>query len=217
MKNKSYRRLISIFLLSLLTSLFAADGLADHHHEWISLFNGRDLEGWKISDHKESVKVDDGMLVVDGPKAHAFFVGGNGKAEFKDFHFQAQVKTMPNANSGIYFHTEFQATDWPKKGYECQVNNTHKDVRKTGGLYAIKDNLEAPVKDGEWFNYDIIVKGKQIVIKINGKTIVDYTEPNNPERNREFQNRVLSSGTFAIQAHDPKSVVYYRNIRVKRL
>ena len=190
---------------------------ADHHNqEWISMFNGRNLDGWKVSENKDSVKVEDGMMVIDGPRAHAFFVGSDGKADFKDFHLQAQVKTMKGSNSGIYFHTKFQADGWPSKGYECQVNNTHGDPKKTGGLYGIKDNFEAPAKDGDWFNYDIIVKGKHIVIKINDKTIVDYTEPEDVKRDGQFKDRLVSSGTFAIQAHDPKSVVHFRNIRVKK-
>lgn len=211
-------------LLSLCTIAICCSALlppsvsADHHDNvWISMFNGRDLDGWKVSENKDSVKVEDGMLVIDGPRAHAFYVGSDEKAEFKDFHFQAQVKTMKGSNSGIYFHTKYQEEGWPAYGYECQVNNTHGDPKKTGGLYGIKDNFEAPAEDGEWFNYDIIVKGKHIVIKINGETIVDYTEPENVEREKQFEHRLLSSGTFAIQAHDPKSVVHFRNIRVKKL
>ena len=198
--------------------VLSAAASADHHNnEWISMFNGRNLEGWKVNENKDSIGVDDGMMVIDGPIAHAFFIGSDGKADFKDFHFQAQVKTMKGANSGIYFHTKFQDSGWPSKGYECQVNNTHTDVKKTGGLYGIKDNFEAPAKDGEWFDYDIIVKGKHIVIKINDKTIVDYTEPDKAKREGQFKDRLISSGTFAIQAHDPKSVVHYRNMRVKKL
>ena len=198
--------------------VLSAAASADHHNtEWISMFNGRNLDGWKVNENKDSIGVEDGMMVIDGPIAHAFFVGSDGKADFKDFHFQAQVKTMKGANSGIYFHTKFQDSGWPSKGYECQVNNTHTDVKKTGGLYGIKDNFEAPAKDGEWFDYDIIVKGKHIVIKINDKTIVDYTEPDKAKREGQFKDRLISSGTFAIQAHDPKSVVHYRNMRVKKL
>ncbi|MCA9213683.1 MAG: DUF1080 domain-containing protein [Planctomycetales bacterium] len=211
MKMTAIRTLCLLFLV-------AGSALADDsNNEWISMFNGRDLDGWKVNENKDSVKVDDGMLIIDGPRAHAFFAGSTGNADFKDFHFQAQVKTTQGSNSGIYFHTEYQDSGWPSKGYECQVNNTHGDPKKTGGLYGIQDNFEAPAKDGEWFNYDIIVKGKHIVVQINGKTISDYTEPEDAERNGEFKNRLVSSGTFAIQAHDPKSVVYFRNIRVKKL
>jgi type 1 glutamine amidotransferase len=124
--------------------------------------------------------------------------------------------TKPHANSGIYFHTEYQEDDWPKKGFEVQVNNTHSDWRKSGGLYAIQDVRESQ-KDNEWFTEHIIVRGKHIVIKVNGKTTVDWTEPEGWTPPSNMSGRKLSSGTFALQGHDPKSVIFYRSVKVKPL
>ena len=75
---------------------------------------------------------------------------------------------------------------------------------------------KAPAKDNEWFTQTIIVKGKQIIIKVNGKTLVDYTEPDDKKPGNGFA-RVLDKGTFALQAHDPKSKVHFKNLRVRRL
>jgi hypothetical protein len=133
-------------------------------------------------------------------------------AEFTNFHFKADVMTTPGSNSGLYFHTKFQPDGWPSVGYEAQVNNTHKDPVKTASLYNTVKNLEAPAKDNEWFTEEIIVEGKHIITKVNGKTIVDYTEPDNKPGTVK-----LSKGTFAIQAHDPASSVKYKNIQVKPL
>lgn len=179
--------------------------------DWVSMFNGKDLSGWRVNENKGSVYVEDGALVTHGPRAHAFFVGDDGKADFKDFHFKAKVMTKPKANSGIYFHTRYLESGWPNMGYEAQVNNTQGDPKKTGGLYNVKDNFKAPVKDNEWFDYEIIVKGKHIVVKINGKTISDYTEPADLDR----PERQLSNGTFALQAHDPGSKVMYKDLNYK--
>ena len=183
------------------------------HDEWTSLFDGKSLEGWKVSENPKSVFVENNELVVFGPRAHAFFVGKDGKADFKDFHLKLKVKTTQGSNSGIYFHTVYQEQGWPNKGYEAQVNNTQKDKRKTGSLYRIKDNLKAPVNDDEWFDYEVIVKGKRIVLKINGKKLVDYTEPDDLDR----PERCLDHGTIALQAHDPKSKVFYKDIMIKPL
>lgn len=180
---------------------------------WISLFNGRDLSGWKVNEHPESIRVEDGKLVTHGERSHAFYVGADGQADFKNFHFKAEVMTTKGSNSGIYFHTRFLDSGWPDRGYEAQVNNTQGDPKKTGGLYNVKDNFKAPVKDDEWFTYEITVEGKHIVVKINGETISDYTEPADLNR----PDRQLSHGTFALQAHDPGSKVYYRNLQAKRL
>jgi hypothetical protein len=184
---------------------------------WIPLFDGKSLEGWKASENPATFKVEKGMIVVDGPRAHLFYVGPVKNHNFKNFEFKADVMTAPKANSGIYFHTEYQDTGWPSKGYEAQVNNTHSDWRKTGSLYAIQDVKEVPARDNEWFTEHIIVNGNKVTIKVNGKTLVEYTEPDNVERSAEMAGRKLSSGTFALQGHDPESKIFYKNIAVKPL
>jgi hypothetical protein len=183
-----------------------------------TLFDGKDLEGWKASENPETFKVENGALVVFGPRAHLYYVGPVKNHEFKNFHLKAEVQTFPKANSGIYFHTEFQEGGWPRKGYECQVNQTHGDTRKTGGLYGVKDVLnDAPAKDKEWFKYEIVVKDKTITLKVNGKTTTEWTEPENWQPPADMPGRKISSGTFAIQGHDPESRILYRSIKVKPL
>lgn len=184
---------------------------------WISLFDGKSLAGWKANENPDTFKVENGELVVKGPRAHLFYVGEVGGGKFKNFELKLDISTRPQANSGVYFHTEFQKDGWPAKGYEVQVNNTHGDPKKTAGLYGIKDNLEAPAKDGEWFTMHIKVVGKQITTSVNGKVVVDYTEEQKPERKGQFVQRLVSSGTFALQGHDPGSEVHYKNIFVKPL
>ena len=76
---------------------------------------------------------------------------------------------------------------------------------------------ETYAKDNEWYTEYIKVEGKNILIKINGKTVVDYTEPFNIKRPEGMKERVLSKGTFALQGHDPKSKVYFKNIKVRVL
>jgi hypothetical protein len=214
--------LVAACMLALWAPLAAAQTAAEKptadDEGFISLFDGKSLEGWKINENPESAKVEDGVLVIGGgPTAHLFYVGPVNDHEFKNFELKIDVNTQPKANSGIYFHTKFQESGWPAAGYEVQVNNSQEDWRRTGSLYAIKDVRETPAKDNEWFEYHIIVKGKQITLKVNGETVNEYTEPETPEPPRGMEGRVISSGTFALQAHDPGSVVRYRNIRVKPL
>lgn len=183
-----------------------------------TLFNGKDLTDWKPSENPDTFKVEDGKLVVNGPRAHLYYVGPVKNHDFKNFHLKAEVMTFPKANSGIYFHTEFQEGGWPAKGFECQVNQTHGDIKKTGGLYDVKDVLnESPVKDNEWYTYEIIVKGKSVTLKINGKTTTEWTQPDEWKGPEGMPGRVLSSGTIAIQGHDPGSKILYRNIKIKPL
>jgi len=177
------------------------------------LFNGKNLEGWKASENKECFKVEDKCIVVNGKRSHLFYTGPVNKATFKNFELVAEVKTFPKANSGIFLHTAYQEKGWPGKGYECQVNATHSDRKKTGGLYGVRDVMDtAPHKDNEWFTYHIIVKGKQVAIKINDKVTCEYTEPAGASGGRK-----LSTGTIALQGHDPGSKVLYKSVKIKPL
>jgi hypothetical protein len=208
-----YRSLILCFLfLNCLSSKKAAS-----QNGWISLFDGKTLNNWKASENPSTFKVDSGMIIVNGPRAHLFYTGDAMKHDFKNFEFKAVVMTTPGSNSGIFIHTAYQETGWPSKGYEVQVNNSHTDWRRTGSLYAVEDVKEVYVKDYEWYTETIIVKDKKVTIKINDKTVVEYTEPDGVENMDGRKEKRLSSGTFALQGHDPKSKVYYKEVMVKPL
>jgi hypothetical protein len=184
-----------------------------------SLWNGKDKSEWKIGVNPDLWKVENGELITFGKSpSHLFYNGPVNNADFKNFHFSAQVMTTAKANSGIYFHTKFQEKGFPNNGFECQVNQTHSDTRKTGGLYGVKDVMkESPVKDNEWFTYEIIVTGKHVVIKINGKETCDWTEAENAKPAGGFSGRLIGHGTFALQGHGPDGEAHYKDIKVKPL
>jgi hypothetical protein len=182
---------------------------------FVSLFDGKTLTGWKINENEKSWSIRDGAIVANGDRSHLFYVGD--EKPFKNFELRVDVMTEKDSNGGIYFHTKFQEMGWPKYGFEAQVNNAAgKDPRKTGSLYAVKDVLTVPAKDGEWYTETVIVQGKRIIIKVNDKVVTDYTEPEGQKAGEDF-TRVVDQGTFALQAHDPGSTVHFKNIRVKRL
>lgn len=184
---------------------------------WIPLWDGETLDGWKASENPESFSIEDGVIKVDGPRAHLFYVGPVADHDFKNFEFKAQVKTGPKANSGIFFHTEFQEEGWPAKGYEIQVNQSHGDWRKTGSVYSFDDVKEVYVDDNEWYTQHFIVEGDKVTVKINGKTVVEYDESEDKDRSADAGEKKIGRGTFALQAHDPESVVYFKDIMVKPL
>ncbi len=181
---------------------------------WIRLFNGKNLDGWRASENPDTFAVRDGAIVVNGPRAHLFYVGDVEQHDFRNFEFKADVRTTAGSNSGLYFHTRFQQRGFPRRGYEVQVNHSHGDRIKSASLYNIQNITKSPVKDDAWFTQEIVVRGKRIITKVNGKTLVDYTEPDDVPSSR---GRRISSGTFAIQGHDPGSKVYVRNIMVRPL
>lgn len=198
--------------------LLSNSAVADQPSEdgFVSLFDGKTLEGWKkAEENPDSWKVVDGMLVCEGPRCHLFYDGE--LAPLKNFHFIAEVMTTPGSNAGIYFHTKYQAENWPKYGFECQVNVSHKDPKKSSSLYGVVNVADPGLEDNKWYTQEIIVKDRNVVLKVNGKTMVDYTEPEGQDAFSGAFERRLGEGTFALQAHDPKSKVYFRNLRVKPL
>jgi 3-keto-disaccharide hydrolase len=211
-------------LLAFACALFVAPQLFSQ--DWIPLQDGKSLAGWKAPERPESWKVEDGVFVTRGDRSHLYYVGKVGKHDFRNFEFSAEVLTEPGSNSGIYIHTKYQPEGWPAAGYEIQVINSNPPAEKmngyiehkmTGSIYAVRNTWVAPVKDNEWFSYRIRVVGKTIQTFINDKLICEYAEPQNPWRADDKKGRVLGSGTFGLQAHDPGSVVKYRNMKVKIL
>lgn len=200
-----------LFFLTLLP-LFAAD------EGFTSLFNGRDLTGWKVNENVDTFSVKDGAIVAHGPRSHCFYVGDFHNHTFKDFELKVDVMTLPGANGGIYIQTAFQDRGWPGKGFEVQVNNTFGgDPRRTASLYEVQDNAGEVAKDNQWFTEDIIAKGDTVTVKVDGKQVVNWTQPANWPGTKDFPDRRIGAGTVALQGHDRGSTVYYKNIRIKML
>jgi len=207
-------RLTLILMLAAAPAAFAQDG-------WISLFNGKDFTGWKIGGDQTTFQIKDGAMVAKGPVAHAFYDGPVKNHDFKNFELMVDVMAAPNSNGGIYVHTGFQERGFPRKGFEVQVNNTHRDPIKSGSLYHVKDigadDIKDIAKDNEWFTEHIIVQDNTITIKLNDKEVVKWTQPADWAGGREGSGRAIGSGTIAFQGHDPNSVVHYKNVRIKPL
>ena len=179
------------------------------------LFDGKTMNGWKVAEENQtSWTLQEGTLQAKGSRSHLYYVGD--PQPFVNFELKIDALTLPKSNGGIYFHTEYQATGWPKKGFEVQVNQTHGDWKKTGSLYDVVNVKENLAKDNEWYSYHIIVKGKHVTIKVNDKVAVDWEQPADYQAGKDFA-RILDKGTIALQAHDPGSVVRFTNIQIKRL
>jgi hypothetical protein len=209
-------------------ALALAAALSAPADDWLQLFHGKDLTGWKANRLPESFQVVDGAIRVrctDPGTAHLFYVGdkADGFERFTNFELEATVRAEPDANSGIFVHTDFK-TMGPKdhrlsQGYEVQLNSSVREKAKTGSLYAIKNLPQSPVDESKWFVCRVVVAGKRITVTLDGKEVLDYTEPPDVERPKGREGRKFSpdGGAIALQGHDPKSVWYFKDIRVKRL
>jgi hypothetical protein len=179
--------------------------------KWVELFNGKDLTGWKTHPaDKAKWEVVDGVLTGTGPAGHLFSERG----DYKNFRYRVEAMINDHGNSGQYFRTKF-GPSFPQ-GYEAQINSTHGDPVKTGSLYpAFNPRLSAEEKrkilvlkqlhkPDEWFTQEVIADGNHIIIKVNGEKTVDFVDKKN----------TYTTGHFALQQHDPKTVVKFRKIEV---
>jgi hypothetical protein len=214
------------FARSMLSAAALCASIAVYAEEWIPLQDGKSLAGWRPAENPQSWTVQDGEFVSAGDRSHLFYVGKVAKHEFRNFELSADVMTTPGANSGIYVHTKWQGPGWPVAGYELQVINSNPPAERmdgyiehkmTGSIYAVRNTWVAPARDGVWFNYRIRVVGKTIQTFIDDRLICEYAEPGDAFRPEDKKGRLLGTGTFALQAHDPASIVRYRNIKVRLL
>jgi 3-keto-disaccharide hydrolase len=202
--------LVFACLFAVVALLVSEEGRAEEG--WVKLFNGKDLTGWKKHpDDKANWEVVDGTLVGTGPAGHLFSERG----DYANFHFRIEAKINDKGNSGQYFRATYAKAFPP--GYEAQINSTSGDPIRTGSLYPDqltsenerKETIvrEQLVKPDEWFTQEVIAVGNHIVIRLNGKTTVDFLD----ERKR------YAKGHFAIQQHNDGSVVSVRKAEVKEL
>jgi len=195
-------RICALVVGIILAGIFMMPSLANS--QWLTLFDGKSLEGWQVNENPESWELRDSAIVAIGKRSHLFYTGEH--QPFTNFVLQVDVYTERWSNGGIYFLTEFQSDGWPETGFEAQVNNTAFDWKKTGSLYGIKNVLFfSPADDKQWWTQEIRVEGRHITISIDGEIVVEYTleEGVRPD-----------TGTIALQSHDRRSVVQYKNIRI---
>jgi len=186
---------------------------------YTSLFNGKDLTGWKIGGPAESFMVENGAIRANGVKGagHLFYDGAVQNHVFRNFDLRLDVATRIRSNGGVYVLTEFQETGFPGKGFEIQVNNSHTDRIRTGSLYHVVDLSNIPAQDDEWFPMEIQVKAQTITVWVKGTQVLSWTQPADWNGAYDTPGRKINPGTIAFQAHDPNSYTYYSNIRVKNL
>lgn len=191
----------------------------DFDDGWVELMNGKDFTGWRASEARGTWTITpEGYFQAVGKRSHLFYEGEQLKDGFKNFELEVQVRTFKLANSGIYFHTEYQETGWPGKGMEIQVNNSHIgegdyiELKKMASLYGVRNLYKSFGRDGEWMTVKARVESNRVQVWLNGLKTVDYIQPE-----KTFGVKRLSKGTFCLQGHDSLSKMQYKSFKVRRL
>ena len=182
--------------------------------DWTSLFNGRNLTGWKTHpDQPGNWAVEAGALVGRGPPNSSLF---SERGDYENFHLRAEVKISEGGDSGISFGHDFAIRDVAPlnpQGFEANICSIQK--LNTGSLWVPGKPLAGPgenlVKPNEWFTMELIVRGDQIVIKVNDKTTAEYTNLTYPFRKGHIALQVAAGAPAANMA------VHYRKIEIKEL
>jgi len=211
------RAFVGSLAMAGLTAAAADDG-------WVELFDGRSLQGWRPSENKASWKAVNGQLAADGPRSHLFYDGPVKGANFRNFELEVDCMARPGCNSGVYFHTAYQESNFPEKGFEVQIANTaggengYLERKKTGSLYGVRNVYKQFLADDQWFKIYVAVRGKNVQVRLNGMLVVDYMEPTPPVIPEGGEReRFLDHGTFALQCHNDGSKAFFRSIRVRPL
>jgi hypothetical protein len=175
-----------------------------------SLFNGKDLTGWKIYG-TEKWYVEDGQLVCEsGPDKKYGYLAT--EKFYKDFDLTVEFKQEANGNSGVFFRSTIEGTKIT--GWQCEVAPKGRD---TGGIYEsygrgwlkqIEDEKENILKPGEWNQMRLKVVGDRVQTWLNGVQMVDLTDEKIGKAN----------GSIALQIHDGGGIkVRWRNLVIEEI
>lgn len=162
-------------------------------------------QGWKMVGPGNIKEETDGVLVTEGGMGMLWYA----KRPFKDFTLRLEYKlTDATNNSGVFVrfpNAPKSPWDAVNEGYEIQICDGADPEHRTGSIYSFKAPDKAPKTRpvGEWNTYEIAVKGQQFTVTLNGEVVNSY------KGSRGTQ------GYVGIQNHDPKSIVRFRNIRIK--
>jgi hypothetical protein len=181
---------------------------------WVPLFDGKSLEGWTVLElgkqkGQSHWEVKNGMIEGSGLQSMLFSPRG----DYKNFRYRAELKINDGGNSGMYIRTPKEATF--TKGYEIQVNSTHKDPIKTGSVYTFVHVFKQLVPPDTFFTQEIeavdkMYRGKMVThikVSVNGELLYEFLD----------HDRSWTEGHFAFQQHDPGSKVTIRKVEVKEL
>ena len=175
-----------------------------------SLFNGKDLSGWKAYG-TEKWYVEDGLLICEsGPDAAYGYLAT--EKHYKNFELNLEFKQEADGNSGVFIRSTIEGVK--VNGWQVEVAPKGKH---TGGVYEsygrgwlIKPEAakEEVLKEGEWNQMKIVVNGDTLTSYLNGVEMITITDA----------KIGAGDGSVALQIHDGGGIkVKWKNIQIKEL
>ncbi|MBI5282895.1 MAG: DUF1080 domain-containing protein [Candidatus Solibacter usitatus] len=169
--------------------------------QWSSLYEKpEDLAAnWAVSEGKPDIAAIGGVLRGDGAGHMAT------KERYRDFHFQCYIRGCAQHNGGIIFRSAGRGTD-PLGSYEIQLHPVEESHFPTGSLYHLKRAVYPRIQDEKWFHFDLWVVGREVRVRIDGETVLEYDE---------LARR--DAGFIELQTHRRGYWLEFKHIRVQRL
>lgn len=164
--------------------------------DWVQLYNGKDLTGWRNVGKEQWVVEPNGVLRGKAVSKEYGYLETEG--DYKDFQLSLRFKCEGSGNSGIYFHTRFKpGTPDVSQGAQFEIDCTI--GRHTAGVYGFNrawivwpaPENETVVRQGEWNEILVTVQGNRYISRLNGVPMIDFTDPRAP----------FLTGTIALQLH----------------
>ncbi|RYF70589.1 MAG: DUF1080 domain-containing protein [Cytophagaceae bacterium] len=198
--------MIRILVVFLFSGLFLAMAPAKK----VTLFNGKDLTGWKIYGTEKWYVADGELICESGPDKQYGYLAT--EQTYKDFDLSVQFKQEANGNSGVFFRSSIEGTKI--SGWQVEVAPKDHD---TGGVYEsygrgwleqIPPEKETILKVGEWNTLRMRVQGDHVQTYLNGQPMVDMHDAKIGAAN----------GSIALQIHDGGGIkVRWRKLVLKQL
>ena len=131
-------------------------------------------------------------------------------ADYENFILKGQALTTEGAEAALLFHSDGES------GYEITIRNGAQDGSiKTGSLRSVRNLYRSLATDGEWFDFEVAVRGKNVAVKVNGVDVVCYTEPAKPYREAAHAKKLIGKGAIALKG--VKGDVRFRSLAVESL
>jgi hypothetical protein len=180
------------------------------------LFNGKDLEGWKMTGPGQFV-IEDGLMKTEGGMGLLYFT----KQKLADCRLRVVFKTASqHANSGVVIRLPEPPPDpWygVHNGYEVQIDAGGDEWHSTGAIYSLSKVTSRQQKPmGEWNTMDIEIRGQVTRISLNGVVVNEFQGGQAVPERKQWYEPVRGprpdAGYIGLQNHDRNSTVYFKEL-----
>ena len=172
---------------------------------WMPLLNGQNLDGWTVLPKSGNWSMQQGVLVGRGRNSYIL----TNRDDFADFELRVECRINAAGNSGVFFRCD--SNDWLPVGFEANIELSNlgrlHDTRSQPNKKIPNPTNVGTLSPGQWFTYEIQARGTKIVMKIDGRTVLDFTS----------DEPIPMRGHLGLQCYEPDTTIEVRRFDVRTL